>query len=348
MSLFQDTGLNERAQHLLKVLVEHYLQEGQPIGSRKLSRDSGLHLSPASIRNVMSDLEDLGFIKAPHTSAGRIPTVQGYRFFVDSLLSFKELQIEEINTIRHALDPDLDSKQLVERASTLLSGITNLAGVVSLPKRDKFDLRHIEFIPLSDRRLLVVMVINEHDVQNRIIHVDRDYSQSELTEIANFLNSQFLGQDLRAVREAILQEMKQARATANTMMLTAIQMAEKVLDTDESADYVLMGETKLMEFAELGTLDRLKHLFEAFHQKQEILKLLDRCIQAQDVQIFIGDESGYEVLDECSIVTAPYSIDGELVGVLGVIGPTRMAYDRVIPIVDVTARLLGTALKSNN
>ncbi|TNF97676.1 MAG: heat-inducible transcriptional repressor HrcA [Gammaproteobacteria bacterium] len=348
MSAFQDTGLNERAQHLLKVLVEYYLQEGQPIGSRKLSRDSGLDLSPASIRNVMSDLEDLGYLQSPHTSAGRIPTVRGYRFFVDSLLSFKQLQMAEVDSIRHALDPDLDSKQLVERASSMLSGITNLAGVVSIPKQDKFDLKHIEFIPLSDRRLLVVMVINEHDVQNRIIHVDRDFSQSELTEIANFLNSQFLGQDLRAVREAIIQEMKQARATANTLMLTAIQMAEKVLDTDESADYILMGETKLMEFAELGTLDRLKHLFEAFHQKQEILKLLDRCIQAQDVQIFIGDESGYEVLDECSIVTAPYSIDGELVGVLGVIGPTRMAYDRVIPIVDVTARLLGTALKVKN
>jgi len=293
----------------------------------------------------MSDLEELGFIRSPHTSAGRVPTVQGYRFFVDSLLSIKPLDDVEVKSLREKLAPDLGSKLLVERASSVLSGITDLASVVSIPKQDKFDLKHIEFIALSERRVLVVMVINEDEVQNRIIDVERDYTPSELIEFANFLNSQFLGRDFKSVRSEIIREMKSERETANTMMLTAIHMAEQVLDTDDAGDYVLMGETNLMDFAEMATLNKLKHLFDAFHQKQEILHLLDRCVSADGIQIFIGNESGYEVLDEWSVVTAPYSVGGNQLGVLGVIGPTRMAYDRVIPIVDITARLLGSALK---
>lgn len=338
--------LNDRSQHLLKILVEHYLDDGQPVGSRTLCRNSGLQLSPATVRNVMSDLEELGYIHSPHTSAGRIPTVLGYRFFVDTLLSVKPLAEAQLESLREGLTPDLSDKRLIERASSLLSSITDLASVVSVPKQDTFNLKHIEFIPLSERRLLVVMVIKGDEVQNRIIDVERDFTPSELTEIANYLNSRFMGRDFRAVRDEIIRDMKSERENAYSMMLTAIQMAELALDTGKDSDYILMGETNLMDFTTLAELEKLKHLFDAFHQKQEILGLLDRCVQAQGIQIFIGDESGYEVLDEWSVVTAPYSVDGNQVGVLGVIGPTRMAYDRVIPIVDITARLLGSALKS--
>jgi len=337
--------LNDRSQHLLKVLVEHYLNDGQPVGSRTLSRDSGLQLSPATIRNVMSDLEDFGYIHSPHTSAGRIPTVRGYRFFVDTLLSVKPLDDVEVDSMREEMTPELGRKQLIERTSSLLSGITDLASVVSVPRQDKFDLRHIEFIPLNDRRVLVVMVINDEEVQNRIIHTDRAHSAAELTEFGNYLNSCFVEKDLATVRSEIIREMKAQRENANGMMMTAINMAEQALQPENAGDYILMGETKLMDSADVSSMDKLKHLFDAFHKKQEILNLLDRCVEAQGIQIFIGQESGYEVLDEWSVVTAPYSVDGEQIGVLGVIGPTRMAYDRVIPIVDITARLLGTALK---
>ena len=341
------TQLNDRSQHLLKILVEHYLNDGQPVGSRTLSRDSGLQLSPATVRNVMSDLEELGYIHSPHTSAGRVPTVLGYRFFVDSLLSVRPLDTVQVESLKEGLTPDMSDQRLIETASSLLSGITDLASVVSVPKQDKFSLKHIEFIPLSERRLLVVMVIKDDEVQNRIIDVDRDFTPSELTEIGNYLNSRFTGHDFRTVRDEIIRDMKSERENAYNMMLTAIQIAEQALDTEKDSDYVLMGETNLMDFTNVGEIGKLKHLFDAFHQKQEILSLLDRCVQAQGIQIFIGDESGYEVLDEWSVVTSPYSVDGSQVGVLGVIGPTRMAYDRVIPIVDITARLLGSALKSS-
>lgn len=341
--------LDERSQHFLKILVESYLNEGQPIGSRALSRDSGLSLSPATVRNVMADLEERGFIRSPHISSGRVPTVQGYRFFVDSLLAVKPLEEIEINNLREALFiPEFGSKALIEKTSFVLTGVTNLASIISIPRPDKSGLKHIEFIPLNQQRVLVVMVIGNDEVQNRIIHVDREFTQSEFTEFANSLNSRLDGrQELVSIRDEIIQEMKATREHVNNMMITAIQMAEQAMRDDVPGDYVLTGETKLMDFADMVHLDKLKHLFEAFHQKQEILKLLDRCAGADGIQIFIGNESGYEVLEEWSVVTAPYSIDGNHVGVLGVIGPTRMAYDRIIPIVDITARLLGLALEAD-
>jgi len=341
--------LTERAQSILRVLVEHYLHDGQPVGSRTLSRDAGLGLSPATVRNVMSDLEELGFIHSPHTSAGRVPTVQGYRFFVDTLLSVKPVDELDVGDLRQQLSPglDLDGKQLIERASALLSGVTDLASVVSIPRQNKSGLKHIEFVQLNERRVLVVMVMNNDEVENRIIYLDREYPVTELTEMSNYLNSRLMGKDFKTVRDEIIREMKAEREHANSMMLKTIQVAEQVLDDRDDGDYVLMGETNLMDFAEMSTVGKLKHLFEAFHQKQEILHLLDRCVAADGIQIFIGNESGYEVLDEWSIVTAPYTVDGDQLGVLGVIGPTRMAYDRVIPIVDITARLLGSALRSD-
>ncbi len=341
--------LDERSQHFLKILIESYLNEGQPVGSRALSRDSSLSLSPATVRNVMADLEDRGFIRSPHTSSGRVPTVQGYRFFVDSLLAVKPLEEIEINHLREELLlPESGSKALIEKTSFVLTSVTNLASIVSVPKPDKSGLKHIEFIPLSQQRVLVVMVIGNDEVQNRIIHVDREFTQSEFTEFANYLNSCLDGrQEFAAIRDKIIQEMKAAHEHANSMMITAIQMAEQAMQGDAQGDYVLTGATKLMDFADMVNLDRLKHLFEAFHQKQEILKLLDRCAEADGIQIFIGNESGYGVLEEWSVVTAPYSINGNHVGVLGVVGPTRMAYDRIIPIVDITARLLGLALNAD-
>lgn len=343
--------LSERAQHLLKVLVERYIREGQPVGSRALAREAGLDLSPATVRNVMADLEELGFIRSPHTSAGRVPTVQGYRFFVDALLTVKPLESVEVQRMRQSLDPDLNTQKLVESASALLSGITRMAGVVTMPRRDRMAFNHIEFLSLSDNRVLAILVLNEREVQNRVIHVNRHYSADELQQISNYLNTEFLGKDLQTIRRILVEEMQEAREHMNRLMLAAVEMAEKLLDqeADKEDDYILAGQTNLMEFAELSNIEKLRQLFEAFNRKRDILHLLDQCVRAQGVQIFIGEESGYEVLDECSVVTAPYTAgDGTVLGVLGVIGPTRMAYERVIPIVDVTAKLLAAALNPKN
>lgn len=343
-----ETGLNERAQHLLKVLVERYIRDGEPVGSRTLSRDSGLDLSPASIRNVMADLEELGFIVAPHTSAGRVPTVKGYRFFVDTLLAVKALEQQEVRLIQQQLaihDPTPHS--LLASASRMLSAITRMTGVVTLPRREHIAWRHIEFLPLSDNRVLAILVVNEGEVQNRILSLDRSYDSTSLQQIGNYLNIHFAGKDIHVVRAELLSELTRTRESMNNLMLAAITMAEKVFETrgqESGHSYVMAGETNLMEWAELSDVEKLRRLFEAFNQQRDILHLLDKCIVADGVQIFIGEESGYRVLDECSVVTAPYSVGDEVVGVLGVIGPTRMAYERVIPIVDLTAKLLGTAL----
>jgi heat-inducible transcriptional repressor len=338
----------ERAQHMLRVLIDRYIRKGQPVGSRTLAREAGLDLSPATIRNVMSDLEEHGFIRAPHTSAGRVPTVQGYRFFVDTLLRVQPLDISSVERMRLEFGIERSPKDLIESASELLSGITHLAGVVTLPKHEHALFRRVEFLPLSDTRVLAILVTSEGEVQNRIITTDRECSSSELQEASNYLNALFRGKDLAEVRSTLLNEMQEARSTMNRMMVTAMQMADQVLEAEQSEDYVMAGQTNLMEFRELCDIDKLRNLFDAFNQKREILHLLDQCVHGDGIQIFIGDESGYQTLDECSMVTAPYQVDGEVVGVLGVIGPTRMAYERVIPIVDATARLLGAALNQKD
>ena len=342
------TALNERAQHLLKVLVERYIRDGEPVGSRTLSRDSGMDLSPASIRNVMADLEEIGFIASPHTSAGRVPTVKGYRFFVDTLLTVKPLAQQEVRLIRRQLDVgDADPQALLASASSLLSAVTHMAGVVTLPRLEHVAWRHIEFLPLSDNRVLAILVINEGEVQNRVLHLDRRYEPGTLQQISNYLNAHFVGKDIQTVRAALLEELRRTRESMNELMLAAIHMAEKAAEgrsRDQGRSYVMAGETNLMEWAELSDVEKLRRLFEAFNQRREILHLMDKCIAAEGVQIFIGEESGYRVLDECSVVTAPYKVGDAVVGVLGVIGPTRMAYERVIPLVDLTARLLGAAL----
>jgi heat-inducible transcriptional repressor len=344
------TPLPDRAQRLLRVLVEAYIREGQPVGSRTLSRESGLALSSATVRNVMADLEELGFVTSPHTSAGRIPTDKGYRFFVDTLMKLRPSAGDDVSALvrqrfaEHAEDPKL----LVSSVSQLLSTVTSLAGVVTVPRPTHAAVSQIEFVSLSENRVLAILVVNGREVQNRILQVERRFSPDELRRAANFLNEQFGGRELADVRAQLLTQLQETRAHMNQMMLDAISMAQRMFDVrgteDAPVDVVIAGETNLMGFHELGNVDRLRRLFEAFNEKRDILHLLDQCLHADRVQIFIGQESGYNILDDCSVVTAPYTVDNEVVGVLGVIGPTRMAYERVIPIVDLTARLLGSAL----
>jgi heat-inducible transcriptional repressor len=341
-----DTQVSERAMHFLKVLVERYIKDGQPVGSRTLSKDAGLELSPATIRNVMADLEDLGLVVSPHTSAGRVPTVAGYRLFVDSLLTMRPPSEEDMESLRQRFTGPTDSKSLVEATSRMLSGITHLAGVVMLPRHERNAFRQIELLPLSGSRVLAILITGEGEVHNRIITTEHAVTRSMLEEASNYLNQMFTGQDISEVRKRLLEDLKNTHQNMDALMMRAVTLAHAVVAAAERTDdCVIAGQTNLMEFGELANMERLKHLFDAFNQKREILHILDRCIEADGVQIFIGEESGYDLLEECSLVTTAYRVDDQVVGVLGVIGPTRMDYQRVIPIVDVTARLLAAALR---
>ncbi len=352
----REEQLTERAQHLLRILIESYIRDGQPVGSRSLSRESGLQLSSATIRNVMADLEELGFVASPHTSAGRIPTDKGYRFFVDTLLQVQPVEEAAAAEIRRQLEGRQleaareSSKELIATVSQLLSSVTRLAGVVTLPRSAEASITQIEFVTLSENRVLVVLVYGEREVQNRIVQLERYYSPDELKRASNFLNEQFRGRSLAQVRQEILRQLSETRAHMNQVMLDAISMAQHVFEAgaagDDQLEYVIKGETNLMGVAELSSVEKLRRLFEAFNEKRDFLHLLDNSLRAEGVQIFIGHESGYQILDDCSVVTAPYGSPDSVVGVLGVIGPTRMAYERVIPIVDMTAKLLGAALNS--
>lgn len=340
----------DRARRILRALVAHYIREGQPVGSRTLARHAGLSLSPASIRNVMADLEELGFVSAPHTSAGRVPTAKGYRFFVDTLVNLQPLRARELHQLQAKLEADLDpgAQSLAARASGALSAITSLASVVTLPRQSQMKLRQIEFLPLSDRRVLAILVVNDQEVQNRILQMDRDHTADELQRAANFLNEHYQGRELREIRAAVVQQLHGMRETMNNLLIDAVTIAQKALDLElERSGFVMSGETKLMDCDELSDVETLKHLFEAFNEQRDLLRLLDRSIVSDGVQIFIGEESGYQLLDDCSLVTSSYAVDGKVVGVLGVIGPQRMAYERVIPIVDITAKLVGAALNSS-
>ncbi|MET0050335.1 MAG: heat-inducible transcriptional repressor HrcA [Candidatus Thiodiazotropha sp.] len=345
----KDAVVSERAQHFLKALIERYIREGQPVGSRTLAKDTGLDLSPATIRNVMADLEELGLVSSPHTSAGRIPTITGYRMFLDSLLTVQNLQQSEVERIRNELLMGGKEKAaLLASASRLLSGVTRMAGVVTLPRRDKTTFRQIEFLPLSERRVLAILVTDSGEVHNRILNTHREFKRAELEQAANFLTRFFAGEEMDRVRKRLLQELNDARERLDQIMTQALSMAEEVVNASESKeDCVIAGQTNLMEFKELSGLEQLRKLFDAFTEKREILHLLDQFQTADGVQIFIGEESGYQLLNGCSLVTASYQVDENIVGVLGVIGPTRMHYERVIPVVDVTAKILSAALKKH-
>jgi heat-inducible transcriptional repressor len=342
--------LDERAQTLLRLLVDKYIRDGQPVGSRTLSRESGLDLSPATIRNIVSDLEELGFVSSPHTSAGRVPTIKGYRFFVDTLIKLTPPKGDELKRFSESLNDTYgDPQALALSVSNLLSAVTSLAGIVTVPRRAQTALRQIEFLPLSGHRVLAILVINDREVQNKILNVSRDFGADELRRASNYLNECFGGRSLPEVRDLLLSELKRTRASMNALMVEAIEMAQKVFPEAEPApEFVVAGETNLMGLNQMADVENLKGLFEAFGRQQDILHLLDQSMRADGVQIFIGHESGYELLDSYSIVAAPYVTEDDTVGVLGVIGPTRMAYERVIPIVDITAKLLGRALKSNS
>jgi heat-inducible transcriptional repressor len=340
---------NERAQHLLKVLIQRFIRDGQPVGSRTLSRDSAVELSPATIRNVMADLEDLGLISAPHTSAGRIPTAQGYRLFVDTLIRYKQPRDMDIQKLQTQLSERAnDPGALLGSVSSMLSSITSLAGVVTMPRGQRAILRQIEFLPVSDNRVLAILVINDREVQNRILQTEQPHTSDELQKAANFINANYVGSDLMQIRKGLIKDLDSTRDSMNQAMHDIISVAQSAMQgaAESEDEFLLAGETNLMDFAELSDIETLRGLFDAFSRKQFMLKLLDKSINATGVQVFIGRESGYQILDDCSVVTAPYHVDENNIGVLGVIGPTRMAYDRVVPIVDVTARLLESALKN--
>jgi heat-inducible transcriptional repressor len=335
--------LDKRAQILLKTLVERYIAEGQPIGSRTLSRHAGLDLSPATIRNVMSDLEELGLIASPHTSAGRVPTPLGYRFFVDSLLVVKQLGSGELHQLEDQLHPD-NPQRVIQAASQLLSQLTNFAGVVMTPRRRALTFRQIEFLRLSEKRVLLIVVTPDGDVQNRILFTDREYSPSELVSAANYINQNYSGHSFEDIRNRVHDELSAIRQDMTGLMNAALEASSKAV-AEGNEQYVISGERNLLAVRDLSQdMSRMRQLFELFEYKTSLVQILDLSLRGEGVQIFIGGESGVTAPDEVSVVTAPYKVGGDVVGTVGVIGPTRMAYDRVVPIVDVTAKLLSSAL----
>lgn len=329
--------LDDRAKLLLKALVERYIADGQPVGSRTLSKASGLDLSPATIRNVMSDLEDLGLIVSPHTSAGRIPTARGYRLFVDTMLTVRQGQYGT-----HSLAPDQPQKVL-SNAANLLSSLSQFVGVVIAPRRSSV-FRHIEFLRLSERRMLVIIVSPEGDVQNRVIFTAVDYSQSQLVEAANYLNSNYVGLAIEQVRERLKHEVESLRSEIASLMQAAVAVSSEAI-TDTQDEVVISGERNLLAVTDFShDMGHLRRAFELFEQKAQLMRLLEVAGQAEGVRIFIGGESQVVPFEDLSIVSAPYEVDGRVVGTLGVIGPTRMAYDRMIQIVDITSKLVSNAL----
>ncbi|WP_044041112.1 heat-inducible transcriptional repressor HrcA [Caballeronia insecticola] len=334
--------LDPRAQTLLKTLIERYIAEGQPVGSRTLSRHSGLELSPATIRNVMSDLEELGLVASPHTSAGRIPTPRGYRLFVDTMLTVEAPQDEAMTTAVKTRLQGEEPQKIVAAAASVLSSLSSFAGVVLTPRRSHM-FKQIEFMRLSDKRILLIIVTPEGDVQNRMMATQRDYSPSQLVEASNYINAHFAGLSFDEVRRRLREEIDQLRGDMTTLMQAAV--VASTAETDPTDTVLISGERNLLEVADLSSdMARLRKLFDLFDQKTSLLQLLDVSSHAQGVQIFIGGESNLVPIEEMSVVTAPYEVNGKIVGTLGVIGPTRMAYNRVIPIVDITARLLSMSL----
>jgi heat-inducible transcriptional repressor len=339
-----DLSLDPRARRLLRTLISQHIRDGGPVGSRTLARSSGLDVSPATIRNIMADLEEIGLVAAPHASAGRIPTAQGYRVFVDSLLQVKPVQEAEFSQMRANLAAGAGTQALLSNTTELLSAMSQFVGVVTVPQRGQFAFRHIDFVPLDGQRVLVILVFTDNEVQNRIITPRRAYTPSELEQTANFLNAHFAGRSLQEIRATLLRDLRDTRSEMERLLSAAVELSEQALGEGGQDDMLLAGQTRLMGVQELSDLDRLRELFEAFARKREILQLLERTIHAQGVRVFIGEETGLAPLDGCTVVTAPYGANGRVLGVLGVIGPTRMAYERVIPMVQATADLLGAAL----
>jgi heat-inducible transcriptional repressor len=337
--------LDARARTLLKTLIERHIADGQPVGSRALSKFSGLDLSPATIRNVMADLEELGFIASPHTSAGRVPTPRGYRLFVDTLMTVRPLDLSSMNEMKGQLQPD-QPQRVISSAAQMLSELSQFAGVVITHKKPAA-FRHIEFLNLSEKRVLLILVTPDGDVQNRVLFTEQPYTQSQLIEAANFINQHYAGVDFDQIRTRLTDELKELREDIVRLTQAAVEASGQALE-ENSDSYVVSGERNLLGVEDLASdAQQLRRLFDLFDKKTSLIRLLETSIRAQGVQIFIGGESQLMPLDEMSVVAAPYEVDGKIVGTLGVVGPTRMAYERVIPIVDITARLLSNALSQN-
>lgn len=334
--------LDDRAKLLLKTLVERYIADGQPVGSRTLSKTSGLELSPATIRNVMADLEELGLIASPHTSAGRIPTARGYRLFVDTMLTARPGDVDVVRPLAEQLQPD-QPKRVIANAAQLLSNLSNFVGVVTAPKKTSV-FRHMEFLRLGEKRVLLILVSPDGDVQNRVLFTPQDYTQSQLIEATNYLNMHYAGLTIEAVRERLKGEIDVLRGEIAALMQAAVQLGSEAA-SEESEQVVVSGERKLLEVNDFGSdMNSLRKAFDLFEQKTQLMRLLDGSSRAEGVRIYIGGESGLVPVEELSIVSSPYEVDGQIVGTLGVIGPTRMAYERMIQLVDITARLVGNAL----
>ncbi|UCE32849.1 MAG: heat-inducible transcriptional repressor HrcA [Burkholderiales bacterium] len=334
--------LDRRAQTLLKTLIERYIAEGHPVGSRALSRYSGLELSPATVRNVMADLEEMGLIASPHTSAGRVPTPKGYRLFVDTMLTMRPIDVGEAEQMQDRIHPD-QPQRVLTAAAQVMSGLTRFAGVVMTPRRNSA-FRQLEFVRLGERRILLIIVTPDGDVQNRILLTERDYSPSQLVEAANYLNQHYAGLEFSSIRGRLASELERLRDDMSALMSSAVEAGSLAAEEDVEK-VVISGEHNLLGVAELAdNMDRLRRLFELFEQKTRLLQLLDLSSRAHGVQIYIGGESDLVPMDAMSLVTASYEVDGKVIGTLGVIGPTRMAYERVVPIVDITAKLVSTAL----
>jgi heat-inducible transcriptional repressor len=351
-SPFVGPPLDPRARQLLRALIAQYIADGQPVGSRTLAKNSGLDVSPATIRNVMADLEDIGLLAAPHASAGRIPTAQGYRVFVDSLLELKPLDEPQIDALRRELPTQGATGDLLSGVSSLLSDVTHFVGVVTVPKREEFPFRHIDFVALGGNRVLVILVFADNDVQNRVITTQHVYAPNELEQVANFLNANYAGLRMSEIRERLKREMRETSQRLHQLMVAAADVSQQGVPDQRfadqsSADMLVTGQVNLMGSQGLSDMDRLRELFEAFQRKRDLLVLLENCSRAEGVRLFIGEESGFNALDGCSLVAAPYGVEGKVLGVLGVIGPTRMAYQRVIPVVQATAQILSGALNQS-
>jgi len=344
---FDPHALDARSRHLLRSLIGRYIREGEPVGSQTLARHAGLDVSPATIRNILADLEDAGLLTSPHTSAGRVPTAQGYRVFVDSLLHLRPLPETELARLRHELPAGSGTQSLLGNASELLSAMSHFVGVVSVPRREQFAFRHIDFVPLDAQRVLAILVFADNDVQNRIIQTRRQFDAGELERVSNYLNHHFAGRPLADIRTTLVRELKAARSEMEVLLASTVELAEQAFVVGGD-DVLLAGQTRLMGVQDLSDLDRLRELFEAFARKREILQLLERTLRAPGVRIFIGEETGLAPLEGMSLITAPYraggAAGGQVLGVLGVIGPTRMAYERVIPVVQAAADVLGAAI----
>ncbi|MEN1928160.1 heat-inducible transcriptional repressor HrcA [Luteimonas sp. MJ204] len=343
MSRRRSDPLDPRARQLLRTLIARHIRDGEPVGSQTLVRHAGLDVSAATVRNILSDLEEVGLLSAPHTSAGRVPTARGYRVFVDSLLQLSPLEEEEFMRMRGSLAASAGTQTLLGSASELVSAMTRFVGVVSVPGREQFAFRQIDFVPLDGQRVMAIVVFADHEVQNRIVHTRRAYDAAELERVANYLNAHFAGQPLARIRAALVEGLRSARSEMEGLLRATTDLAEQVL-VPGSEDMVVAGQARLLGLQDLADLDRLRGLFDAFTEKREILQLLERTVKAQGVRVFFGEETGIAPLAGMSLVTAPYGAGGRVLGVLGVIGPTRMAYERVIPVVQATAEVLGAAL----